>query len=150
MKRLIGKSLCWKYKEAVWGVANSKLAFDRLHETADADQVSDGEAQEKLAQEQRHGDPTAMDIYEVQLQKGYFISFAWQVFTYATAATTRKQQELQLLAEQARHPGPTCRRSVATWLAEGLSIEEAQVTLQMDVKRLGRRPTDTQKLQISH
>ncbi|KAG1847069.1 hypothetical protein F4604DRAFT_1688189 [Suillus subluteus] len=38
----------------------------------------------------------------------------------------RKQQELQLLTVQGQWAGPAHWRSVATWLAEGLTIEEAQ------------------------
>ncbi|KAG1733409.1 uncharacterized protein EDB91DRAFT_1084462 [Suillus paluster] len=58
----------------------------------------------------RSTDPKAMDIYEVQLQK----------------APTRKEQELRLLEENGQQPAPARRRGAATWLAEGLSIEEAQ------------------------
>ncbi|KAG1788809.1 hypothetical protein EV424DRAFT_1355962 [Suillus variegatus] len=47
-------------------------------------------------------------------------------------APTRKEQELRLLE-----------------LAEGLSIEEAQLTLQMDLRRLGRHPTESQWLDIA-
>ncbi|KAG2119461.1 uncharacterized protein F5147DRAFT_647419 [Suillus discolor] len=125
-----GKSLCHKYKEAMKGVADSNMAFERLDETTDANKVKDWEAEERLAHEQWRHDPTAMDIYEVQLRK----------------APTRKQQELQLLTAQGRRPGEARRRGAATWLAEGLGIEEAQVTLQMDVRKLGHWSTDTQAI----
>ncbi|KAG1908948.1 uncharacterized protein F5891DRAFT_1180522 [Suillus fuscotomentosus] len=46
-----------------------------------------------------------------------------------------RKQEIQLLAEQGRGPGPIRRRGAATWLAEGLTIEEAQVTLQLEIKK---------------
>ncbi|KAG2102537.1 uncharacterized protein F5147DRAFT_580924, partial [Suillus discolor] len=124
----MSKSLCRKYKEAMKGVADSNMAFERLDETADADKVKDWEAQERLAHEQRRHDPTAMDIYEVQLRK----------------APTRKQQELRLLTAQGRRPGEARRRGAAMWLAEGLAIKEAQVMLQIDVRKLGHRATDTQ------
>ncbi|KAG1845595.1 hypothetical protein C8R48DRAFT_750720 [Suillus tomentosus] len=128
----MSKSLCRKYKEAMKGVADSNMAFERLDESADADKVKDWEAQERLAHARRRHDPTAMDIYEVQLRK----------------APTRKQQELRLLTAQGRQPGEARRRGAATWLAEGLAIEEAQATLQMDVRKLGHRATDTQRLAI--
>ncbi|KAG1828929.1 hypothetical protein EV424DRAFT_1536162 [Suillus variegatus] len=128
-----GKSLCRKYKEAMKGVADSNMAFEQLDESTDANKVKDWEAQERLAHEQQHHDPTAMDIYEVQLRK----------------APTRKQQELRLMA-QGQRPGEAHRRGAATWLAEGLAIEEAQVTLQMDVRKLGHWATDTQRLAIGH
>ncbi|KAG1804565.1 hypothetical protein EV424DRAFT_1474441 [Suillus variegatus] len=118
----MSKSLCRKYKEAMKGVADSNMAFEQLDESADADKVKDWEAQERLAHERQSHDPTAMDIYEVQLRK---------VSSDSCTALTRKQQE-----------------GVATWLAEGLAIEEAQVTLQMDVRKLGHQATDTQRLAI--
>ncbi|KAG1787299.1 uncharacterized protein HD556DRAFT_1247044, partial [Suillus plorans] len=128
----MSKSLCRKYKEAMKGVADSNMAFERLDESANADKVKDWEAQERLAHERWRHDPTAMDIYEVQLRK----------------APTRKQQELRLLTVQGRRLGEARRRGAATWLAEGLAIEEAQVSLQMDVRKLGHRATDTQRLAI--
>ncbi|KAG2336399.1 hypothetical protein BDR05DRAFT_835449, partial [Suillus weaverae] len=41
------------------------------------------------------------------------------------------------------------RRGAATWLATGLSIEESQISLSRDVKRLGRHPTDIQLLTVA-
>ncbi|KAG2086762.1 uncharacterized protein F5147DRAFT_659138 [Suillus discolor] len=64
-----GKSLCKKYNKAVRGTANSKLVFEKLDETADPVKVWVWEAQERVAHQRRRHDPTAMDIYEVQLQK---------------------------------------------------------------------------------
>ncbi|KAG2105027.1 uncharacterized protein F5147DRAFT_579550, partial [Suillus discolor] len=37
----------------------------------------------------------------------------------------------------------------ATWLATGLTIEESQISLSRDVKRLGRHPTDIQLLRVA-
>ncbi|KAG1900024.1 uncharacterized protein F5891DRAFT_980638 [Suillus fuscotomentosus] len=130
MIRMSGQIALPKYKEAMKGVADSNMVFERLDESADADKVKDWEAQERLAHERRHHDPTAMDIYEVQLCK----------------VPTRKQQELRLLTAQGRWPGEVRRRGAAMWLAEGLAIEEAQVMLQMDVRKLGHRATDTQAI----
>ncbi|KAG1794022.1 hypothetical protein EV424DRAFT_1548130 [Suillus variegatus] len=97
----MSKLLCKKYNKVVRGTADSKLVFDKLDETADPVKVWEWEAQERAAHQWCRCDPTAMDIYEVQLQK------------------------------------------------EGLTIEEAQVTLQMAIRRLGARPTDTQQLRIA-
>ncbi|KAG1853037.1 hypothetical protein F4604DRAFT_1933491 [Suillus subluteus] len=66
-----------------------------------------------------------------------------------TKALTRKQQELHLLTRQARWPAGEIHRGAATWLASGITLEEAQVALLIDVKKLGRRPTDAQKLAIA-
>ncbi|KAG1782095.1 hypothetical protein EV702DRAFT_1041810 [Suillus placidus] len=128
----IGKALCQKFRQAVKGIAESTATFQKLNETADAAKVIEWEEQERLAQQRCTINPKAMDIYEVQLQR----------------VPTRKEQELQLLANGQR-PDPACQRGVATWLAEGLSIEEAQLTLQLDLRRLGRHPTESQWLDIA-
>jgi len=64
------KFLSRKFKEAARGAAESKLAFEKLSETAHPDMVILWEAEEALAQANRLEDPTAMDIYEVRLEKG--------------------------------------------------------------------------------
>ncbi|KAG2337859.1 hypothetical protein BDR05DRAFT_894553 [Suillus weaverae] len=68
--------------------------------------------------------------------------------TRCQLALTQKEQELQLLAN-GWCPDLVYQRGVATWLTEGLSIEEAQLTLQLDLRRLGRCPTESQWLDIA-
>jgi hypothetical protein len=41
------------------------------------------------------------------------------------------------------------RRGAATWLATGITIEESQISLAIDVKRLRKLPTDTQLLRVA-
>ncbi|KAG1837563.1 hypothetical protein DFJ58DRAFT_846405 [Suillus subalutaceus] len=135
----ITKFLCRKFKEAARGAAESKLSFQNINEMAHPDMVILWEAEEALAQANRLEDPAAMDIYEVRLEKG--------------KSPTRKQQELHLLQAQ-NHPdhlvtGSLSQREAATWLATGLTIEESQVSLSRDVKRLGRHPTDSQLLRVA-
>ncbi|KAG2105107.1 uncharacterized protein F5147DRAFT_775427 [Suillus discolor] len=113
----ITKFLCRKLKEAIKGAAESKLAFQNLSETAHPDIVILWEVEEAIAHASRAEDPTAMDIYEVRLEK----------------APTRKQQELRLLQAQnhPEHPvnNSPGRQGAATWLATGLTIEESQISL---------------------
>ncbi|KAG2113783.1 uncharacterized protein F5147DRAFT_650200 [Suillus discolor] len=66
----ITKFLCRKFKEAAQGAAESKLSFQNLNETVQPAIVILWEAEEALAQANRLEDPTAMDIYEVRLEKG--------------------------------------------------------------------------------
>ncbi|KAG1722548.1 uncharacterized protein EDB91DRAFT_1088099 [Suillus paluster] len=134
-----GKALCRKFRQAVKGLAdsrqavkglaNSREAFEKLDQSADKNNVRDWGEQERLAQEQRSTDPKAMDIYEAD----------------GKIAPTRKEQELKLLEENGQQPAPARQRGAVTWLAEGLSIEEAQVTLHMDVRKAraasNREPT---------
>ncbi|KAG2355737.1 hypothetical protein BDR07DRAFT_1492801 [Suillus spraguei] len=61
----------------------------------------------------------------------------------------KKEIELRLLeAGNAHHAAPS-RRSVATWISIGLAIEEAQIALLIKVRRIGRRSTETQRLDIA-
>ncbi|KAG0691745.1 hypothetical protein DFH29DRAFT_1010308 [Suillus ampliporus] len=62
---------------------------------------------------------------------------------------TRKQQELHLLNRQARWPAGEIHHSATTWLASGITLKEAQVALLIKVKKLGKWPTNTQKLAIA-
>jgi hypothetical protein len=120
------------------------------------------EAEEALAQANRLHDPAAMDIYEVRLEKGkcpilpVFLPLCIILtLILIHSAPTRKQQELRLLQAQ-NHPNQPVsnssghpRRGAATWLATGITIEESQIALSMDVKRLRKRPTDTQLLRVA-
>ncbi|KAG1896737.1 uncharacterized protein F5891DRAFT_958104, partial [Suillus fuscotomentosus] len=47
------------------------------------------------------------------------------------------------------HNAAPSRRSVATWISTGLAIEEAQIALLIEVRRIGRRSTETQRLDIA-
>ncbi|KAG1800351.1 uncharacterized protein HD556DRAFT_1230340, partial [Suillus plorans] len=135
----ITKFLSRKFKEAIKGASESKLAFDNLNETANPDMVVLWKAEEALAHANRAEDPTAMDIYEVRLERG--------------KSPTKKQQELRLLQAQNRpeHPviNPPGRRGAATWLATGLTIEESQISLCKDVRSLRMHPTDMQLLRVA-
>jgi hypothetical protein len=69
----IGGFLCRKYKEAIKGVAESASAFDKLNETADPIMVATWEEQDRYAHSRRVTDPSAMDVFEVQLKRGEFL-----------------------------------------------------------------------------
>ncbi|KAG2057628.1 hypothetical protein BDR06DRAFT_1036818 [Suillus hirtellus] len=129
----ISKFLSRKFKEALQGVRDNQHAFDRLSETAEDDTLAKWEAEAMAAHDDRLHNPSSMDIYEVQLTK----------------SPTRKQQELHLLNCQAQWPAGEIHQGAATWLACGITLEEAQVALLIDVKKLGKQPTDTQKLAIA-
>ncbi|KAG1814382.1 uncharacterized protein BJ212DRAFT_1274557, partial [Suillus subaureus] len=139
-----------KFKEAVQGVKDSQYAFDWLSETTDNETLVKWEAEATAAQDDQLQNPSAMDIYEVKLTKGQS-----QCNTYLQHADmfettlTKKQQELHLLNCQARWPAGNIYRSAVTWLAAGITLEETQVALLIDVKKLGRWPTNTQKLAVA-
>ncbi|KAG1767942.1 hypothetical protein EDD22DRAFT_949749 [Suillus occidentalis] len=71
--------------------------------------------QEKVAQASRINNPSALDVYNVQLNKG-----------------ARPQL------------------GTATWIASGITIEEVQIALAMDIHQIDRHPTETQTLKIGH
>ncbi|KAG2058431.1 hypothetical protein BDR06DRAFT_980321 [Suillus hirtellus] len=124
--------LCRKYKEAIKGVTESASAFDKLNDTADPIMVAKWEEQDRYAHSCRVADPSAMDVFEVQLKR----------------APTQKQQELALLSSRVGRLGGNLQRGAATWIASGITIEEVQIALTMDIRKLGRHPMETQTLDI--
>ncbi|KAG1884743.1 hypothetical protein F4604DRAFT_1919247 [Suillus subluteus] len=104
-----------------------------LDEAVPAHLKTEWSARERRAQSSRLNDPEAMDEYEINIKK----------------APSRKEIELRLLEEgSARNAAPSCR-SVATWISTGLAIEEAQIALLIEVRRMGKRSTETQRLDIA-
>ncbi|KAG1800198.1 uncharacterized protein HD556DRAFT_1341629 [Suillus plorans] len=129
-----GMTLCRKYKLARNGISESGKAFDRLDEAAPAHLKTEWLARERIAQSSRLNDPAVMDEYEINIKK----------------APSKKEIELRLLEEGNAHNAAPSRRSVATWISMGLAIEEAQIALLIEVQRIGRRSTETQRLDIAH
>ncbi|KAG1895091.1 uncharacterized protein F5891DRAFT_1194606 [Suillus fuscotomentosus] len=130
--KMIRGFLCRKYKEAIKGITESASAFDKLNDTTDPIMVAKWEEQDRYAHSCRVADPSAMDVFEVQLKR----------------APTRKQQELALLSSRVGRLGGNLQRGAATWIASGITIEEVQIALTMDIRKLGRHPTETQTLDI--
>ncbi|KAG2740011.1 hypothetical protein P692DRAFT_20653946, partial [Suillus brevipes Sb2] len=123
-----------KYKEAKRGTTESSQAFEELYDATDPDMVVRWEEQEKVAQASRIDNPSALDFYDVRLNKG----------------ESRKEIELDLLQTSFRRPGARPQLGAATWIASGITIEEVQIALAMDIRRMGRHPTETQTLEIGH
>jgi hypothetical protein len=67
---MAGRTLCRKYKEAIRGVAASKMAFAQLDATANRQNTSKWQHEEDRAQLARLTSPAALDIYDVQMEKG--------------------------------------------------------------------------------
>ncbi|KAG1752338.1 uncharacterized protein EDB91DRAFT_1077766 [Suillus paluster] len=109
-------------------------AFNALNDAADLEIVEWWEAQERVAQASQIDDPSALDIYDVQLQKG----------------KSHKEVKVDLLQTSIRRPGEGPQLRAATWLASGITIEEMQIALVMDIRRMGRHPTKNQMLEIGH
>ncbi|KAG1734432.1 uncharacterized protein EDB91DRAFT_1056926 [Suillus paluster] len=90
-----------------------------------------------------------MDIYEINIKKGEITLSQLKSEFILNPALSKKEIELRLLQEgNARHAAPS-HRSVATWISMGLAIEEAQITLHIEVQRIGKRTTETQRLDIA-
>ncbi|KAG2112359.1 uncharacterized protein F5147DRAFT_771425 [Suillus discolor] len=112
--------LCRKYRDTVKGVSESMAVFEKLTETADHVMVETWEEQDRQAQISRTSDPSAMDVF----------------------------QELALLSSRAGSGGGNTKCGAATWIASGITIEELQISLLMDIRRLGKHSTKTQHLEI--
>ncbi|KAG1730911.1 hypothetical protein EDB19DRAFT_1831884 [Suillus lakei] len=128
----MGLFLSRKYKEAKCRVTKSTKAFDSLNDAADPEMVERWEAQERHAQASRVKDLSALDIYNVQLQK----------------ARTRKEVEVEVLQASFHHMGARHQLGAAAWIASGITVKEMQITLAMEIRRMGRHPTETQTLEI--
>ncbi|KAG1772256.1 hypothetical protein EV702DRAFT_937639, partial [Suillus placidus] len=121
-----------KYKEAKRGTVESSQAFDELNDVADPDMVDRWEEQERTAQASWMEDPSTLDIYDVWLNK----------------AKSRKEIELDLLQTSFHRPGARPQLGAATWLASGITIEEVQIALAMEIRQMGGHPTEMQTLEI--
>ncbi|KAG1727579.1 uncharacterized protein EDB91DRAFT_1086380 [Suillus paluster] len=143
------RTLCQKYKQAKNGIAKSGKAFDRLDKAAPANLKTDWLASERIAQSNRIQDPAVMDIYEINIEKGKITLSRSKSEFILNPALSKKEIELRLLQEGNAHHAAPSRRSVATWISMGLAIEEAQIALLIEVQRIGKRTTKTQRLDIS-
>ncbi|KAG1722960.1 uncharacterized protein EDB91DRAFT_1255823 [Suillus paluster] len=143
------RTLCRKYKQAKTGIAESGKAFDRLDEATPANLKTDWLASERIAQSNRIQDPAAMDIYEINIKKGEITLSRSKSEFILNPAPSKKEIELRLLQEGNAHHAAPSRRSVATWISMGLAIEEAQIALHIEVRRIGKRTTETQRLDIA-
>ncbi|KAG1720700.1 hypothetical protein EDB19DRAFT_1835837 [Suillus lakei] len=96
----IGLFLSWKYKEAKCRFAESTEVFDSLNDAADPEMVKRWEAQERHAQASQVKDPSALDIYDIQLQK----------------VRTQKEVEVELLQASFRCAGARHQLGAAAWI----------------------------------
>jgi len=103
------------------------------------------EHEETVALANRIVDPKAMDIFEVQLEKGEHLQTLWVWLTLMFKAPTTKSIEINLIARQGED---CCPRGSATWIAKALKVEEAQIVLAIDSRRSRSGMTETQRLSM--
>ncbi|KAI6138394.1 hypothetical protein BKA82DRAFT_4366513 [Pisolithus tinctorius] len=126
----IADSLSRKLKAARAAAPLARQAYIKLDEALTAEQQDSWRMQEIRALQDRVDDPSAMDIFEVQLR----------------AAPTVRAIELALLEE----PRPSgSLHGAASWLAHGLRLEEAITSLHMDRKDVGERASELKKLAMA-
>ncbi len=143
------RTLCHKFKQAKNGIAESEKAFQRLDEAAPTNSKTEWLASERIAQLSRINNPAAMDVYEINIKKGKWTLSPSKSELILHSAPSKKEIELRLLEEGNAQNAAPARRSVATWISMGLAIEEAQIALLIEVRRIGRRSTETQRLDIA-
>ncbi|KAI6156685.1 hypothetical protein BKA82DRAFT_4345750 [Pisolithus tinctorius] len=123
-------SLSQKLKAARAAAPLARQAYIKLDEALTAEQRDSWRTQEIRALQDRVTDPSAMDIFEVQLR----------------AAPTVCAIELTLLEE----PRPSgSLHGAASWLARGLRLEEAITSLHMDRKDVGEWASELKKLAMA-
>jgi hypothetical protein len=143
------RTLCHKFKQAMNGIAKSKQAFDRLDEAPPANLKTEWLASERIAHSNRINDPAAMDVYEINIKKGELTLSASHSEFMFPSAPSKKEIKLRLLDKGNARNAALSHRSVATWILMGLAIEEAQIALLIEVRRIRRQATETQRLDIA-
>lgn len=101
--------------------------------------------EEKSALENRVSDPKAMDIFEVQLEKGMGTLRWHHQFDLYVTAPTMKSIEMDIISNEL---SDSHMRGATTWMARVLKAEESQIILAMDARRMHARATETQRLSI--
>ena len=128
-------------------LASSSDAFVNLDVTVPDDLHNIWKDQETKALAERLSNPNAMDIFEVQLEKGEgFIKYIWKQIDIAETAPSIKSVEMDLIEMQATRAVPW---GCATWLARTLKVEESQIILPLDVWKINKGATESQRLNIS-
>ncbi|KIN94246.1 hypothetical protein M404DRAFT_35256 [Pisolithus tinctorius Marx 270] len=105
----------------------AKRAFKSLDEALSAKQHETWSYQEQVAFRDRMVDASAMDIFEVQMKK----------------APTVHAVELELLNNI---PPSRVHRGMGSWLARGLRLEEAAITLRIDRHNVGANAPELKRL----
>ncbi|KAF8549476.1 hypothetical protein OG21DRAFT_1525780 [Imleria badia] len=107
-------------------------AFKDLDTSVPGQHRTNWEFQECTAQMRHIADPSAMDVFDVQLDK----------------APTAKAIELELL--MGNSTSDASHGQATTWLARGLKIQESQISVSKNMRRIGSNATDLQRLTIAH
>jgi hypothetical protein len=100
----------------------TKEAYESLTTSLSPDRIQEWMAQENKAMARR-GD--ALDIYDVQMQKGYDSSSTPHYFCAQICHAAPTQAEILLLLEE-RDEADGISHSSLAWINEGLCIEQVQ------------------------
>ncbi|KAI6101880.1 hypothetical protein F5141DRAFT_1065834 [Pisolithus sp. B1] len=140
-------SLSWKLKGTQASLALAVEAFQWLDESVPRLQWTTWCREETALREWVH-DSSAMDIFEIQLQKGKCTCngpmIAWNLTRIQ--APTVWAMELDLIDKSQQTGTPN---GVVTWLAQGIRIEEVQLILKINTKKLSTKPRDINRLAIT-
>ncbi|KAF8437114.1 hypothetical protein L210DRAFT_3505436 [Boletus edulis BED1] len=118
----MSQSLVRKYRKAVRASASASAAFNDLDGTVNDEQRQKWVTQELHAQKNRISNPSAMDIFDMQLQK----------------APTMQVVELDLLRSVAGGDSfDKSRGRNTTWLSRGLKLEEGQIAFARERRKMG-------------
>lgn len=145
--RNIGRSLQRKFQVTLKTLADSNATFDKLDAGVPVDEREKWLQGERDAITGRKTDPKAMDIFEIQMERGRCLPASRGTHSDLHPAPTVKVLELDLLAQQS---GQQHRmHGSVSWIAEGLRIEEAQTALRLKVKQLGPQATEAMRLTVA-
>ncbi|KIO13790.1 hypothetical protein M404DRAFT_18069 [Pisolithus tinctorius Marx 270] len=123
-------SLIWKLTTTRVAVDMAKQAFKTLDEAVSTTQRDTWTYQEQVAFRDRMVDPSAVDIFEVQMRK----------------APTVHTIELEFLNNIT---SSGVQHGMGSWLARGLRLEEAAITLCIDYRNVGVHVPELKRLVIA-
>ncbi|KDQ49420.1 hypothetical protein JAAARDRAFT_200858 [Jaapia argillacea MUCL 33604] len=123
-------SLSKKYVKALGGVQMSAEAFENICKGASKKDIITWGRAEAAAQAGRLKDITKMDIYGPSIKD----------------APTKAELQIQLTVNKESGNGPI--RGSASWISNGMRIQEVQLELAAEIRKLGCRPTAAKRNNI--
>jgi hypothetical protein len=128
--------------------AAATASFTDLDSTVPEEQRQIWKDQEEQALAERLTNPSAMDIFDLQLKKGAHVLLSIQAsLTNVGKAPTIHAIQLEMLRSEAQIGAP--HKGSTTWLARGLKIQETQISLSRDLRKVGIHTTEVQKLALA-
>ncbi|KAF8547467.1 hypothetical protein OG21DRAFT_1527140 [Imleria badia] len=142
------QTLTRKLKVAKQSSAAATASFTDLDSTVPEEQRQIWKDQEEQALAEQLTNPSAMDIFDLQLKKcDHVLPSIHASLTNVGKAPTIHAIQLEMLRSEAQIGAP--HKGSTTWLARRLKIQETQISLSRDLRKVGIHTTEVQKLALA-